>query len=213
MATLNGAGNDSALNLELYETPYSNGFSRVELHAGTDRLGAWFRTTDLLAALNAVTKGELKAAEETERANHESARKFCARAEAAEAKLARVEEALIGWQMLRNEWKERAYAAESKLNSVRDIEKRLADLVERNEHTMQELDALVAIRAALADAPAFVLPTTAGAGITALYEGGRRLELRLFADGEWAAKQTGRSYTPAGVMSHFTGHRLIGESE
>lgn len=185
MATLNGAGNDSALNLELYETPYSNGFSRVELHAGTDRLGAWFRTTDLLAALNAVTKGELKAAEETERANHESARKFCARAEAAEAKLAR----------------------------VREIEKRLTVRVERNEHTMQELDALVAIRAALADAPAFVLPTTAGAGITALYEGGRRLELRLFADGEWAAKQTGRSYTPAGVMSHFTGHRLIGESE
>jgi hypothetical protein len=133
------------------------------------------------------------------------------RAEKAEAKLARVEEDLIGWQMLRNAWKERAYAAEAKLKLVRDIEQRLAELVKRNEHTPQELDTLIALRAALAETePPFVLPTTPGAGVIAEL-GHVVYEFRLFSNGFWIADD-GSEYGPQQVLADFTGHRVLDEA-
>lgn len=105
--------------------------------------------------------------------------------------------------------RQRAEAAEAKLARVREAR---CEFV-RRQMTYRELTEI--LDAALADAPTFALPTTAGAGITATFSGGKwageETEYRLYSDGYWRNQHSGASDTPEHVMKYFANHRLIEE--
>ena len=140
---------------------------------------AAYKTADLLAALGIDKLG--CGCDEAD----ENLKAALARAEKAEATLARIEDVRREFYEVRGDWATVHGAAALKAQMERAI---LGD-------------------------PPFTLPTETGAGIVARHVSGYEYELRLFSDGKWY-DTSGGDYWPDDLMkpSLWTKHRLTEEA-
>jgi hypothetical protein len=175
-----------------------------------------FDTAELLAALNAEPKGQgfkaggifatIEALKKTggavevngvriETCDEHGRTETTRRAEAAEAKLARVDAEAVRMDAASRE------ARQAGLGKAEDV------WAVCNARANVLTEAVGSIRAALADPePEFALPTEAGAGIYATYDHER--EFRLFGPGYWIDNY-GSKWTSKELLSDCAGHRLI----
>jgi hypothetical protein len=180
------------------EPDWTDGFTAITSPPAEGRdwvkIAGLLPTADLLAALGVDPdwREKVRCAEANERNLAVRARQaeaqttteregegFRIRAEAAEAKLARVEAVAHDFYKVRGDY--------------------------ADPHGAEALKAK--LTAALADPEPFVLPTEAGAGVRAEL-GHVVYEFRLFSNGFWIADD-GSEYGPQQVLADFTGHRLL----
>lgn len=180
-----------------------------------------YKRADLLDALGAVSTADM--AREIGEARND-AREWKARAE-------RATEALGASQERCNEHvqeaSERAEVARAKAVALAAERDHWQDRAEKAEAAIDRVTALTqcgahsllpeTILSALADQPAFTLPTEAGAFVSARNEYGDRYEFEMWtngADSRWMDTSGGYSpLTATELLDEFTDHRLIGADQ